>query len=46
MEDNDCGLKGEDNEKKQKAELLGNKNGSNQKRERINYLKPCRFLKV
>jgi len=39
-------LKGEDNGKEQKAEEIGKKNGSNQKKERINYLKSCRFLKV
>jgi hypothetical protein len=46
MEENDCGLKGEDNGKEQKAEELRKKNGINQKKERINYLKPRRFLKV
>jgi len=39
-------LKGEDNGKEQKAEKLRKKNGINQKKERINYLKPYRFLKV
>jgi len=45
MEENDCGSNGEDNRKEQKAEVLGKKNASNQKKERINYPKPCRFYR-
>ena len=45
MEENDCGVRGEYDGKEQKADGLRN-DGSNQKKERINYLSECTLLKV
>jgi hypothetical protein len=45
MVENDCGMREDYDGKEQKGDGLRN-DGSNQKKERINYLSECRLLKV
>jgi hypothetical protein len=45
MEENACGLRGENDGKEQKADGLRN-DGRNQKKDRRNYLSECRLFQV